>query len=116
MKLPLPLPVRVFLAALFAAAPAASVSAQDMTIANGKIAVCIACHSHDGVSSQPIYPHIAGQYAEYLVKSLTAYRDGTRTDPLMSPMAAGLTDEEIKQLADHYAAQKFVPPEEEKAE
>ena len=92
----------------FVAGPAV---AQDMTVANGKIAVCVACHGIDGVSAQPIYPHIAGQYAEYLAKSLAAYRDGGRTDPLMSPMAVGLTDEEIQQLAEHYAAQKFVVPE-----
>ena len=110
------LPVRILIAAALAAAPAVSVSApaaaQDMTVANGKIAVCIACHGHDGMSAQPIYPHIAGQHAEYLVKSLAAYRDGARTDPLMSPMSVGLTDEEIQQLADHYAAQKFTPPAE----
>ena len=105
---------RIFFAPLFLFASAAL--AQDMTVANGKIAVCIACHGVTGVSEQPIYPHIAGQHAEYLVKSMTAYRDGTRTDPLMSPMAVGLTDEEIQQLADHYAAQKLLPPEEEKEE
>ena len=102
---------RIFVAAVLAAA-APFAAAQDMTIANGKIAVCIACHGHNGMSAQPIYPHIAGQYAEYLVKSMTAYRDGGRTDPLMSPMAVGLTDEEIQALANHYAAQKFTPPEE----
>ena len=101
---------RIFASLLFVFTPAAAL-AQDMTVANGKIAVCVACHGVTGVSAQPIYPHIAGQYAEYLVKSLTGYRDGTRTDPLMSPMAVGLTDEEIQQLADHYSAQKLVLPE-----
>ena len=107
------LPLRICLAAFFVCAVAAPVAAQDMTVANGKIAVCIACHGATGVSPQPIYPHIAGQHAEYLVKSMTAYRDGTRTDPLMSPMSVGLTDEEIRQLADHYAAQTLTPPETE---
>ena len=102
---------RILAALLFVFAPASAL-AQDMTVANGKIAVCIACHGATGISPQPIYPHIAGQHAAYLVKSLTGYRDGTRTDPLMSPMAVGLTDEEIQQLADHYAKQKLLPPEE----
>ena len=109
------LTLRICIAAFFAFV-VVPVDAQDMTVANGKIAVCVACHGATGVSIQPIYPHIAGQHAEYLVKSMTAYRDGTRTDPLMSPMSVGLTDEEIQQLADHYAAQKLVPPETEEGE
>lgn len=84
---------------------AGTAQAQDMSIANGKIATCIACHTYTGISQQPIYPNIAGQHKAYLISSVKAYRDGHRKNPLMSPMAAGLTDEEIDALATHYAAQ-----------
>ena len=80
--------------------------AQDpMSVAGGKIAVCVTCHGVDGVSQNPLYPHINGQFKEYLIKSMTQYRDGTRQDVLMTPMAAGLTDAEIEELAEHYSKQ-----------
>ena len=82
-----------------------AVQAQDMSIGNGKIATCIACHTYTGISPVEIYPNIAGQHKAYLVSSIKAYRDGQRKNPLMSPMAAGLTDAEIEALAAHYAAQ-----------
>lgn len=84
---------------------AGAAQAQDMSIANGKIATCIACHTYTGISPVEIYPNIAGQHKAYLISSMKAYRDGQRKNPLMSPMAAGLTDAEIEALAVHYAAQ-----------
>ncbi len=88
-----------------AALGAAPASAQDLSVAGGKIAVCVTCHGATGKSDNPIYPHIAGQHAEYLVKSMMAYRDGGRPDPVMAPMAAALTDAEIQELADYYSKQ-----------
>lgn len=88
-----------------AAAGTAPAAAQDLSVAGGKIAVCVTCHGATGKSDNPIYPHIAGQHAEYLVKSMAAYRDGGRPDPVMAPMAAALTDAEIQELADYYSKQ-----------
>lgn len=102
-RLPRAAAAAVALAALFAA-PAAM--PQDLSVAGGKIAVCVTCHGATGNTDNPIYPNLAGQHAEYLVKSMTAYRDGAREDPLMSPMAAGLTDGEIQELATYYSQQK----------
>lgn len=84
---------------------AGAAQAQDMSIADGKIATCIACHTYTGLSPVEIYPNIAGQHKAYLISSMKAYRDGQRKNPLMSPMAAGLTDAQIEALAVHYAAQ-----------
>lgn len=80
--------------------------AQDPSVAGGKITVCLTCHGATGKSNNAIYPHIAGQHAEYLVKAMKAYRDGGRQDPLMTPMAVGLTDREIEELANYYASQQ----------
>jgi cytochrome c553 len=52
-------------------------------------------------------PNLAGQKEQYLVAAITAYRDGTRSGvsaAMMTPMAAGLSDEEIAALAAHFAA------------
>ena len=38
--------------------------------------------------------------------ALNQYRDGSRKDPVMSPMAAPLTDEDVKLLAKFYSSLK----------
>lgn len=62
-------------------------------------ATCAACHGTTGISIAPIYPDVAGQKEEYLVTQLKAFRDGTRKNPIMEPMAKGLTDSEIANLS-----------------
>ena len=88
-------------AALLAAGPAIAAD----TPAPEKAAVCTACHGADGKAVQPIYPHLAGQYASYLEQALREYRAGTRKNPIMGAQAATLTDADIEQLAAYYAAQ-----------
>lgn len=70
-----------------------------------KVTVCAACHGADGKAMQPIYPHLAGQYANYLEQALREYRAGLRKNPVMTPQAATLTDADIRQLAEYFAAQ-----------
>lgn len=72
---------------------------------------CVACHGQTGQASMPVtpamvVPHIGGQYADYLVHTLKAYRSGERQNPNMNGLAAGLSDQDIKDLAAHYAAQE----------
>jgi len=71
----------------------------------GKVAAetCGACHGTDGKAVLPGAPNLAGQHASYIAKQLTAYRDGERTAEQMAPMAAGLSDETILDLAAFYA-------------
>jgi cytochrome c553 len=67
---------------------------------------CNACHGERGISTVPDqFPHVAGQYASYLEHALRGYRDGTRRHAVMNPIAAELTDEEIRALSTFYAAQ-----------
>jgi cytochrome c553 len=70
-----------------------------------KVTVCAACHGADGKSTQPIYPNLAGQYATYIEHALKEYRAGLRKNPVMSPQAATLSDKEISELAEYFAAQ-----------
>ena len=58
-----------------------------------------------GVSSQPIYPNLAGQYRNYLVHALKEYRSGQRKNAIMAAQAKDLTEADIKALAAYYAAQ-----------
>jgi cytochrome c553 len=79
--------------------------AADTEAGKAKSATCVACHGPAGISSNPLWPNLAGQKEAYLAKQIKAFRDGTRNDPLMSPMVAALTDEDIANLAAYYAAQ-----------
>jgi len=89
---------------LFLVAP--SVMAGDIEAGKAKSALCAACHGANGISMSPIWPNLAGQKEQYLVKQIKAFRDGTRQDPTMAPMVAALTDTDIDNLAAYYASLK----------
>jgi len=74
--------------------------------AAGKIraASCAACHGANGISSNDLWPNLAGQKEAYLVSQIKAFRDGDRKNPMMSPMAAGLSDADIDNLSAYYAS------------
>jgi cytochrome c553 len=71
-----------------------------------KAASCAACHGANGVSTNPMYPSLAGQYQDYLVVAMKAYKSGARKNPVMAGMAAPLSEQDIKALAAYFAAQK----------
>ncbi len=64
---------------------------------------CVACHGQNGISVSPTWPTLAGQHEDYLVHALNQYRDGTRTDTVMSQMAATLSDDDVELLANFFA-------------
>jgi cytochrome c553 len=66
-------------------------------------ATCVACHGKNGISMAPTWPTLAGQHQDYLEHALNQYRDGTRTEPVMSQMAASLTDADVKVLVAFFA-------------
>ena len=82
----------------------ATASAGDPAAGEAKSSTCVSCHGRNGVSSNPIYPNLAGQHAPYLVKALNAYRSGDRGDPTMKAMAGTLTDADVENLAAYYAS------------
>lgn len=79
------------------------VFAADPAKGKAKSVTCGACHGANGISLIPSFPNIAGQKAQYLEAQLKAFRDGTRKNPSMSPQAAGLSDEDIANIAAYYA-------------
>ena len=71
--------------------------------------VCAACHTNDGSRGSPANPIIQGQHPEYIVKQLEEFKDGKRTNPIMSGMAAPLSDADMKNVAAFYASKTAKP-------
>jgi len=69
-------------------------------------AQCASCHGAVGVSPVGIYPNLAGQKEQYLVKQINDFRSGTRADPTMQAMVSVLTDADVVNLAAYYSSIK----------
>ena len=78
----------------------------DAAAGKAKAKTCAGCHGASGISNNPAWPNLAGQKDAYLIKAMKAYRDGTRKDPMMSPMAKNLSDADIANLAAYYSSLK----------
>lgn len=78
----------------------------DAAAGKAKAATCAGCHGAAGISNNPLWPNLAGQQAAYLAKQMKAFRDGTRKDPTMEPMAKPLSDADIDNLAAYYSSLK----------
>lgn len=63
---------------------------------------CNACHGADGNSSSPMWPNLAGQNAPYILAQLSAFKDGSRKDPLMTGQAMMLAEEDMANLAVYF--------------
>ncbi len=70
------------------------------------LSTCVACHGQNGIGIIPLYPNLAGQKHEYLAAQMRAFRDGSRKNPIMSPMATHLGDADIDNLAAYYESLK----------
>ncbi len=70
-----------------------------------KAKTCTACHGADGNSASADFPKLAGQNADYLVKSMQGYKAGTRKNPIMAPMGANLSQRDMEDLAAYFSSQ-----------
>jgi cytochrome c553 len=66
---------------------------------------CQSCHGADGNSTDPQFPRLAGQHADYLVRALSEYKSGARSNPIMAGFAAGLTEQDQKNVAVWFSSQ-----------
>jgi cytochrome c553 len=87
----------------------AQLNAAQMAAAREKAQVCAACHGPDGNSQNPDYPILAGQTWRYIYIELKDFQEGRRSDPQMSPMAVGLSRDDMIALGNFFAAQKPLP-------
>lgn len=76
-----------------------SVAEGDIEAGRAKAAVCAGCHGQNGNSQNPVWPKLAGQHAFYIEKELYDFQNQRRVDALMTPMAADLSEADIKDLA-----------------
>lgn len=73
-------------------------------IAAKGVPACAACHGPTGAGIPAQYPRIGGQWSEYTEAQLVAFRQGTRkNNPVMTTIAAKMSDAEIKAVADYVA-------------
>ncbi|MGW9232644.1 c-type cytochrome [Pseudorhizobium sp. NPDC055634] len=68
---------------------------------------CVACHGADGLATVEDAPNLAGENAIYIDTQLKAFRMGKRRHEIMSEIAAGLGDADIRALADWYAGTRL---------
>ncbi len=68
-----------------------------------KAAACAACHGANGISLNAVWPTLAGQHEDYLETALNQYRNGKRTDPVMTAQAALVAEEDVALLARYFA-------------
>ena len=69
--------------------------------------VCSACHGPDGNKpSAPDQPVLAGQYYDYLVRALSDYKAGHRSNAIMKAFAGQLSKKDIEDLAAWFSSQK----------
>lgn len=76
-------------------------------VGKAKTVSCAGCHGEDGNSNMPGFPKLAGQHKAYLVKQLQAFKSGARMSPMMAPLAMGLDEPSIEEIADYYSANKI---------
>ena len=96
-------------AAVHALALATSALAQDDATVRQKAQACFACHGPNGNSENPLFPILAGQTWRYIYIELKDFKEGRRSDPSMSPMAADLSRDDMIALGNFFAAQKPLP-------
>ena len=97
------------LAAIAACAFVAHAAAQDDAATRKLAETCAACHGPGGNSQIPAFPVLAGQSWRYIYIQLKDFKEGRRSDPAMSPMAANLSRDEMIALGNFFAAQKVKP-------
>lgn len=101
--------VLAFGAALAATAPFDDLRKQapvhgDAAAGAARAAACAACHGANGIAVAPTFPNLAGQSETYLYVQLRAFKDGARANAVMQPLAKALTDQDMRNLAAHFAA------------
>jgi cytochrome c553 len=81
-----------------------AIAAGDPAKGKAKSESCASCHGVDGNSTNPAWPKIAGQHPKYLLKELRDFKAGKRRNELMTPMVAGLNQQDMEDLVAYFAS------------
>ena len=72
-----------------------------------KAGTCIGCHGPNGNSTMPGIPSLAAQNSRYIYMQLRDFQEGRRHNDMMTPMTAGLSKDDMREIADYYSKQKL---------
>ena len=98
------------LALMMAVLPVAAAALEE------RLAPCLACHGEKGQSANPEVPSLGAQPAFYVMVQLYMFREKLRTVEPMNAMTQGLTDDELRSMADLIATLPPPRPVEEPGE
>lgn len=84
-------------------------AAGDPDAGESKAGACAGCHGADGNASNPQWPNLAGQLEGYLYTQLKHYKSGARANAVMAGQAAGLSDQDMQDLAAYFATLEMQP-------
>ncbi|MFO1109650.1 MAG: c-type cytochrome [Bradyrhizobium sp.] len=94
--------IAIFIVGWLAGVGAAQ-AAGDAAAGQPKAAMCAGCHGDKGQGFPP-FPALAGKPEAYQVKALQDFKSGARSNPMMSSMAAMLSDQDMENLAAYFAS------------
>ncbi|HYD59695.1 MAG TPA: c-type cytochrome [Noviherbaspirillum sp.] len=94
-------------------APAADAAKGEQLYTSGDasrgVMACVGCHGAAGNSTITQNPKLAGQHAEYLAKQLADFKTPQRNNPVMSGIAKGMSEQDIKNVAAYLDKQQSKP-------
>jgi cytochrome c553 len=77
-----------------------NISAQSLAPAQERFAACLACHGEGGKSIQPLTPSLAGQPSFYAITQLFLFREGRRSNEVMTAVAKGMSDDDMRAFSE----------------
>ena len=86
------------------AASLVTIGAGNADSGKDKVATCVACHGQDGNSMVGLWPSLAGQNANYLVRQLQHIKSGKRSIALMAGILDNFSKEDLDDIAAFYAS------------
>jgi len=89
--------------------PIAVIAKGDPEKGKEKSQVCQGCHGADGNSYGPEWPNLAEQHTSYLTKQIHNFQKGERKNETMNSMVAGLSEQDIKDIAAYFSKQSLTP-------
>ena len=109
-------PIHLALVLVLATLPLRTEGAESDPAMLSKLESCAACHGANGISAADGIPNLAGQKANYLRSQLSAFKNGTRKNDIMSVIAPQLSDGEMQALAAYFASRQGAPNGEARSE
>ena len=86
------------------AASLVTIGAGNADSGKNKVATCAACHGQDGNSMVGLWPSLAGQNTNYLVRQLQHIKSGKRSIDVMVGLLDNFSKEDLEDIAAFYAS------------